>query len=40
MVNPSTHIYMYTCINIASYQYVLNMYVYFISFALEKYAYV
>ena len=25
---PSKHIYMYTCINIASYQYPLNMFMY------------
>ena len=40
MVNPSKHIYMYTCINIAIYQYALNMYMYlatFNSFVLERY---
>ena len=30
MVNPSKHIYTYTCINIAIYQYALNMYMYLV----------
>ena len=40
MVNPSKHIYMYTCINIAIYQYSLNMCMClatFNSFVLERY---
>ena len=37
MVNPSKHIYTYTCINIAIYQYALNMYLAtFNSFVLES----
>ena len=40
MVDPSKYIYTYTCINIAIYQYALNMYMYlatFNSFVLERY---